>query len=356
PLPVDVNIKDAPDMLSFGAQEANTISVYKNGKVFVSQHIGDTSHVNVMNTLKKTVELFVKISGARPKIIACDMHPDYYTAAYARELALKTGAELVPVQHHMAHACSCAFETGLSSFGAIVCDGSGYGQDGNVWGGEVFLFKDGKKVHDARVGHLEEQILVGGESAVRNPGRALFGILSGFLEEDDLVRMFGENSAIWNRQIADNFNIQKTTSAGRILDAASAFLGFCTKRTYTGEPAMALESGANAAKPYDLEPVIEKRNSKVLKTTPLFEFLWEMRDKDKSRLASTVHDYLARGLFSIADSASRGLPIVFSGGVAYNRHITGYMLGKGALVNSKVPAGDGGISFGQIGSVLGNQD
>ncbi len=350
PMPIDVDIKDAPDIISFGSQESNTISIYKGGKVFISQHIGDTSHVNVMEVLKKTANFFIKTTGSRPKIFACDMHPDCYIALYAKNIALKAGAELVPVQHHIAHAYSVGLEAGLSSFGAIVCDGSGYGLDGNVWGGEIFVFKDGKDVN--RVGHLEEQALIGGESAIREPKKMLFGIMSKFLDEKELSNQFGDNSAIWKKQIIDGFNVQKTTSAGRVLDAASAFLGFCEKRTYTGEPAMALESAVNGAKPYDLEPVIDKGQVKVLKTTPLFEFLWDMQDKDKKRLAATVHDYLSRGLFSIADSASRGLPIVFSGGVAYNRYITGYMLKKGVIVNSKVPCGDGGISFGQVGYVL----
>ena len=352
PMPIDVDIKDAPDMISFGSQESNTISIYKGGKVFVSQHIGDTSHVNVMDALKKTANFFIKVTGAKPVSIACDMHPDYYTVACAKEFALKIGAELVPVQHHVAHAYSVGLENGLSSFAAISCDGSGYGQDGNVWGGEVFLFKDGKDADGSRVGHLEEHMLVGGESAVNEPKKMLFGILSKFLDDKELNNQFGGNSAIWKRQIDDGFNVQKTTSTGRVLDAASFFLGFCEKRTYTGEPAIALESAVNGAKPYDIEPLIGKGQVKVLKTTPLFEFLWDMRDKDKKRLAATVHDYLSRGLFSIADSASRGFPIVFSGGVAYNRYITEHMLEKGVIVNSKVPCGDGGISFGQVGYVL----
>ncbi len=351
PEPIGVNVNDAPDMIALGSQESNTVSIYTNGKVFVSQHIGNTSNPKTLDFFKKTADFLMRMTGANPKIVLCDSHPDFYTTQYAKELAVSMGAKLILVQHHIAHAYSVALENGISSFVSIVCDGSGYGLDGNIWGGEVFLVDSKKTGQNVRVGHLEEQVLLGGDSSVVEPERMLFGILSKFLSENELKIMFGRNSEVWQKQIELGFNVSKTTSCGRILDAASHFLGVCEKRTYEGEPAIALESFASDAVPYDIEPVVVNN---VLQTTPLFEYLWKNKDKDKKRLAATVHSYLASGLFEIAKNVAGGLPIVFSGGVAYNRHITKFMFEKSVLVNSKVPSGDGGISFGQIGHMLNN--
>ncbi|MCK4968762.1 MAG: carbamoyltransferase HypF, partial [Candidatus Aenigmarchaeota archaeon] len=286
----------------------------------------------------------------------CDMHSNYYTTQYAKEISENIGAKLVLVQHHLAHVYSVALENNFSSFVGISCDGSGYGSDETVWGGEVFLCDSKKKVDGVRVGHLEEQILIGRELAIKEPIRILYGIFSKFLSKKECMSFFGDRIDIWEKQIHDNFNVVSTTSCGRILDAASYFLGVCKKRTYSGEPAISLESFADGAKPYDFDVVIEKDDSGVLilKTTPLFEFLWKNKDKDKRRLAATVQDYLARGFLEIAKSVSGDLPIVFSGGVAYNKYITKFMIENGVIVNSKVPCGDGGISFGQIGYFLNN--
>ncbi len=349
--PIGVDIRDALDMIALGAQESNTVSLYTKGKVYVSQHIGNTSNPKTLDFFKKTLDFLMRVTNTNPKIVLCDFHPDFYTTQYAKELASSMGAKLVLVQHHMAHAYSVALENGLSSFVAIVCDGSGYGADGNIWGGEVFLADSKKTGQNVRVGHLEEQVLLGGDLSIIAPERMLFGILSKFLSENELKITFGRNAEMWQKQIDMGFNVSKTTSCGRVLDAASYLLGVCEKRTYEGEPAIALESFASDAASYDFKPVIENN---VLQTTPLFKYLWENKDKDKKRLAATVHGYVARGLFEIAKKIAGGLPIVFSGGVAYNRHITKFMLENGVLINSKVPSGDGGISFGQIGYVLNN--
>ncbi|NOQ56325.1 MAG: carbamoyltransferase HypF [Nanohaloarchaea archaeon] len=352
PRSIDVGVKNDVEIIALGADESNTFSIYKDGKVFVSQHMGNLSNVKAVNAWEKNIDFFLKITKSRPSIVVCDMHPDHYSTKYAYEFASKIGARVVPVQHHVAHAYSVGLEHGLSSFVGISCDGSGYGLDGGVWGGEVFVVKDGDY---RRVGHLSEQILVGGESAVLEPKKMLFGILSRFLNDAELSDVFGSSAVMWKKQIDQDFNILKTTSCGRIFDAASYLLGICNKRTYSGEPAITLESSVSGATPYGLEPVIETSDGVlILNTTVLFEFLWENKDKDKSRLAATVFDYVSRGLYMIAESVSEDLPIVFSGGVAYNRYVTGYMIENGVLINLKVPAGDGGISFGQIGFVLSN--
>ncbi len=243
---------------------------------------------------------------------------------------------------------SVAAEHGLSDYVGIAMDGLGYGDDGNIWGGEVFVVKKG--IRFERMGHLEEQPQLGGDSAAVYPEKMLFGIFSKFLEEKEILKLnlFSEKETnLYLNLLKQNFNVPITTSAGRILDSVSALLGFCGKRTYDGRPAMILES--KATKPYDFEPVIKNR---ILMTTPLIEFIFNNINKDRGKLAATAQMYLAKGFFDIAKSRKK--PIVFSGGVAYNRMISCFMLENGVLVNKEIPSGDGGICLGQahLGNVM----
>ena len=179
-------------------------------------------------------------------------------------------------------------------------------------------------------------------------------MISSFLDgkyEIDVARS-GEEAL--KKVLDNNFNLQHTTSTGRVLDAVSALLGLCDKRTYDGRPAMMLESMATI--PVDYEPVFsQKQGNKILMTTPLFEFLLRNKE-DKGKLAATAQMYIAKGLYEIAKTVSKkkDIPIVFSGGVAYNRMISGFMLQHGVLVNKELPAGDGGVCYGQ--AYLANVD
>ena len=174
-------------------------------------------------------------------------------------------------------------------------DGLGYGDDGRLWGGEIFSVQNGNIF--TRVGHLEEQPQMGGDSATIYPKKMLFGILSKILTEKELLKLhlFSEKeSRLYLKILQNNFNIQCTTSAGRILDAVSALLGFCDKRTYDGRPAMILESMATT--PLEFEPVFSQEDGKtILMTTPLFDFLYTTK-AEKGKLAATAQMYIAKGL------------------------------------------------------------
>ena len=334
PLPIELETKSP--VLALGGDSMNTFCLAKDGKAVLSQHIGSLSNPKTFLRYKNEVESFMKLYNFQPEIISCDMHPDYNSTAFAKELAKRFYAKLVPVQHHIAHAESCASEHGLSGYAAIVSDGSGHGLDGAVWGGEVI-------VNGKREGHLEEHVMPGSESAVRYPKKMLFGIMNKFLSAQEIskvARIAPDECIVLEKQVAENFNCIRTTSTGRIFDAASALLGFCDKRTYDGRPAMLLE--ANSTKPLDFSV---KTKGNVLLTTPLFEYLVENIDGDKSRLAATVQQYVAGGMYKLAAQYKK--PIVFSGGCAYNRIMAEYLVSKGVYLNENVPAGDGGLSFGQ---------
>ena len=347
PIPVRLPT-DCLDTVAVGAELNNVICTVKKNKCYLSQYVGDTSKYETFNFLKDTVYNSIKLTRLKPEIVVCDLHPTYNSTVFAKELAEKYNAKLIQIQHHKAHVASVAAEHTLTDYVGIAVDGLGYGDDGNIWGGEVFDVKKGNEFR--RIGHLEEQPQLGGDSATLYPKKMLFGILSKLLDENELIKLglFDEQeSRLYLKVLENNFNVPITTSSGRILDAVSALLGFCDRRTYDGRPAMILESVAT--KPYDFEPVISNKNGKsVLMTTSLFEFLLNNINKDKGRLAATAQMYLAKGFFEMAkQKAGNEAPIVLSGGVAYNRMISEFMMKNDVIVNKDIPCGDGGICYGQ---------
>jgi hydrogenase maturation protein HypF len=347
PIPVKFPI-DCQDTVALGAELNNVMCTSKKNNCYLSQYIGDTSQYETYNFLKETTMKFIHLTRVKPRIITCDLHPGYNSTIFATELAKKNDAKLIQIQHHKAHVASVAAEHNITDYVGIAMDGLGYGDDGRLWGGEIFSVRNGNIF--TRVGHLEEQPQLGGDSATIYPKKMLFGILSKILTEKEILslHLFDKNeSRIYLKTLQNNFNIQHTTSTGRILDAVSALLGFCDERTYDGRPAMILESMATTS--LEFEPVFSQADGKtILMTTPLFDFLYRMR-ADKGKLAATAQMYIAKGLFQIAEKAvsTKNLPIVFSGGVAYNRMISEYMLKHCVLVNRELPAGDGGICYGQ---------
>ncbi len=371
-------------ILALGSEGKGSFTILDKKGMRIESGFSDLSLEENLSMMRKKIDSAMR--GKRPRIIACDMHPGYSTTILAEELAGKQKAKLIRIQHHKSHVASVAAEHGLSDYVGIAMDGMGYGEDGNIWGGEVFLVRDNNEFQ--RLGRLEEQPLLGGDSATIYPKKMLFGILAKSLREKELLKLglFPENEAkLYLKQLKDGYNVLRTTSSGRVLDAVSAYLGFSLKKTEENDPAIILEKKATI--PYPLKPVYrEKDGVMVLLTTPLFLYLLKNRKKDKGRLAATAQMYLARGMLGIArriaekgkeekneessialnravgggrrvgtseengEGAKRpstSLPIVFSGGVAYNRMISGHMKANGVFLNRKVPCGDAGVSFGQ---------
>jgi len=348
PIPVKLPIQ-CQDTLAVGAELNNVICTVKKDNCFLSQYIGETSKYETFRFLKDTVSSFIRLTRLKPKVVACDLHPNYNSTLFARELSERYHAKLVQIQHHKAHVASVAAEHNLNEYIGIAMDGLGYGDDGNIWGGEVFEVRNRNTF--TRIGHLEEQPQLGGDSATIYPKKMLFGILSKFLHEKEIVKLglFDEKETrLYLKVVQNNFNTPFTTSSGRILDAVSALLGVCDERTYDGRPAMILES--IATKPLDFEHIFNYHDrKKVLMTTPLFEFLLDNIEKEKGRLAATAQMYVAHGLLGIAKPASEkeNIPTVLSGGVACNKMISECMIDNGVLVNREIPCGDGGLCYGQ---------
>jgi hydrogenase maturation protein HypF len=240
----------------------------------------------------------------------------------------------------------------------VVCDGYGYGQDCTAWGGEVlYCNREGFK----REGHLEAQPIVGGDLATYYPLRMAAGILHKKLDVTEWLTSMSEKFPHGKKEVElilkqlDKGSVPETTSCGRVLDAVSALLGICYERTYEGEPAMKLESVALKGK--DKLNLSPRLNENVLDTTLLVHEIFNNRDKvSVADLACSAQSYLAKGLAQLVVEVAEGLKVKhvgFSGGVAYNEHIAAAMrktvknAGLKFLVHNKIPAGDGGTSFGQ---------
>ncbi|MDV3244126.1 MAG: hypothetical protein LYZ66_02975, partial [Nitrososphaerales archaeon] len=248
---------------------------------------------------------------------------------------------------------------GIDKIIGIACDGIGYGADGNIWGGEVlYCFPEGYK----RLAHLKEQPMVGGDLATYYPLRMVAGILHDVCDVEPYLYSQAEKFPGGKKEVElvlsqlEKGKTLKTTSTGRILDSVAAILGICFERTYEGEPAMKLEALAITGQDVlKLEPRIK---SDFLDTTHLLQEIFENRAKcNAADLACSAQSYLAKGLAELAVNAATQTGIKttgFSGGVAYNEHITLLITkiveerGLKFVTNDKVPAGDGGISLGQV--------
>lgn len=340
-------------ILGVGPELNANISIYQNGFIITSPHVGNVRNPPTLEYLTETIEKVGGLIGARYDVIVHDLHPQFLSTRHAAALAAETGAELVAVQHHRAHIAATTTEPCIG----IAIDGVGYGDDGTVWGGEVFA---GQVPALRRVGHLEQVPMPGGDLATRHPERMLYGMLPC----REVLEMLAERGwtdtelGVLERQVARRFNAPLTSSTGRVLDAASALIGICRERTYDGEPAMKLESAAVSGRPetWDLEFGVEGECA-VLRTTALLETILERRRSlGTADLAASVQYNLARGIASLAvDAASdAGIDTVaLSGGVAYNAMIRETILseirtaGLQIRMNRDYPLGDGCISYGQ---------
>ncbi|NTV22859.1 MAG: hypothetical protein HGA85_00600 [Nanoarchaeota archaeon] len=333
---------DSECILALGAEMQGCYSISRNKKIFTSDVFGDTSDYTVFSKYKAALLGYISSNSIKPAVILCDLHPGYNTSILAKELSSQFGCKLAQVQHHKAHAYAVAEEHELKDFAAIACDGLGFGEDGTIWGGEVF-------VNDRRIGHLELHSQLGGDLAAKEPARMLYSILSKVMDEEELnpimVRFFSkEELAILKKQLYIGYNSPLTSSAGRVLDAASVLLGFSRQREYDGSPAIELDK--NATVPYLLKPAIKEN---TLLTSTVFRYLADNMGKDRKRLAATVLYYVADGLYEIA--AKERLPVLFTGGCAHSRTMKKALEGK-VLLNKAVPCGDAGISRGQIAYYL----
>lgn len=332
--------------IGLGAQENISGSLAFQDRVYQTQYIGDGNSFGTLEFLESAIEFQKRLLGVdRVEAIGIDKHPRYSTRKLGKDIANTIGAQIFEIQHHHAHAVSLLADAALDQIVALTLDGTGYGEDGNSWGGEV-IFSTPSEYE--RLGHLEEIPLIGGDAAVRDPRRIVFA----------LCELSNLESPFFNTKEIDILrkalkSAPRTTSFGRILDALSCFFGICSARTYEGEPAIKLERILEAGKrEFDFHA---ERDGNIVKSVPLFKQLIISKGKANDRIFSFVYALL-ESLVEIAVEGAREYgvnKIGITGGVSYNYTISSLVK---ELVESKgfefvchntIPNGDGGISAGQ---------
>jgi len=363
-VPEPIHLKRSTNrcVLGVGAELNATACILLGNRAFVSQHIGDVENLETLNFLKNAVKHLTRLTNSKVEAIACDLHPKFTTTKLAHDLGNELECPVVPVQHHHAHIASLMGEHDIDEMVGIACDGFGYGSDGNAWGGEILHCG---RDSFYRVGHLQEQLVIGGDLATRYPLRMVAGILRKTAGLEDWLLSHSDCFPHGKTEVETILNqlkrgsVLKTTSCGRVLDAVSAILGLCYERTYEGEPAMKLESTATHGK--DVLTLTPNLSGNVLDTTSLIQEIFSQRNKHSAAdLVYSAQSYIAKGLAQLAmqEAERLGVKIIgFSGGVAYNEHITQTIReaveknGFKFAVHEQVPPGDGGISFGQAVAV-----
>ncbi len=336
-------------LVAVGADMNNTGGICVGGKAVMTQHIGDIGRYESALFLESAIKHLMKLHGMeKPEAVITDMHPKYSSRGVGNRLAGEWGVPAIEVQHHAAHAFGLAAEHGLEGLKVLACDGTGYGTDGQVWGGEVLDVSNGKW---ERKGHLAYIPLLGGDRAVEDPRRMVFAITD--MLGIDQPYFSGNEMDVLHGMMK---NSVKTSSTGRVLDALSCWLGICEIMTYDGEPAMTLEPYIRKGRAvHEFSAPVK---SGVVDTLALFGQLAgvlppgkTLSGREKADIARSFADALFGGLVEAADP---GEALGFTGGVSYNLAVNDILSEKlherGAklITHSRVPNGDGGISFGQL--------
>ncbi len=360
PYPVTLARESRTEVLALGAELKNTFCFLRGRHAFVGQHIGDLDDRETLRHYQEAMEAVRRLFSLRPEVVAHDLHPDYITTQLAGEF----GLSLEGVQHHHAHVVSCMADNGLE--GKVIgvsWDGTGYGPDGTVWGGE-FLVCDEEGYE--RVAHLQAYPMPGGDVCVKDIFRMAFGVLWGVCGDEKeamelYARIFPARAGLAGAlaaQAESGFNAPMTSSAGRMFDAAAALAGLRDEAFYEGQAACELEAAAAAeARPYRWELDAVSFPWKI-DTRPLFSALLEdvARGVGIGEIAGRFHAALAEALVAVCMRLGRETGVgrvVLSGGVFQNALLTAAVTrgleaeGMACHLHRRVPCNDGGISLGQ---------
>ncbi|MCQ4575130.1 MAG: carbamoyltransferase HypF [Candidatus Brocadiales bacterium] len=364
PLPIRHSRKNFARVMGVGAHQKNTIALSLDKSIFVSQHIGDLETVEAGEAFLQTISDFTRLFDYKAEAVACDMHPDYFSTVWAR----KNTAPVVPVQHHHAHIASCMMENELDGqVLGVAWDGTGYGTDGTVWGGEFLLAGYGSF---KRVAHLKTFRLPGSERSVKEPRRSALSVLfetfgEGVVERREIpsIESFeAREMELMLEIIKKGVNSPVTSSAGRLFDAVSSILGVRQKASFEGQGAMELEHRARkdlspAASPhYDFSIDDDAPDDMlVLDWRPVISGIIDDLAKriDTGVISSKFHNTLSRMIVAVARRVEMDR-VVLSGGCFQNKYLVEKTFrdlereGFRVYTHQRVPPNDGGISLGQV--------
>lgn len=366
PLPLRVpGLPDRP-VLALGANLKNTVALSMGENIFLSQHIGDLASTAAYATFRQAIASLCDLYEAQPALIACDLHPDYLATHHAAQLAAERGVPLVRVQHHYAHVLSCMADHGLAApVLGIAWDGTGYGPDGTIWGGEFLLVTASGY---ERIAHLRPFSLPGGDAAVREPRRAALGLLytlfgdKAFDEAWLSTAFSAAERRVLRRMLAQGLNTVPTSSAGRLFDGIAALLGLGQVSSFEGEAAMALEFAAHGIEidgcyGFDLYPTAQ--GAVQIDWGPLVVALLADRQQGMpvAEISARFHNTLAAMMVAVARQAGVA-QIALSGGCFQNVRLAEQAIGRLCAAgftpfwHQKVPPNDGGIALGQVMAAL----
>ncbi len=390
PLPIFINPKfkipqggsklqnSKSKILAVGAHFKNTIAFSIDQQVFVSQHLGDLDTVPAFEAFQQAIASFQQIYDLQPTAIACDLHPDYRSTQFAHQLAHELQIPVIPVQHHYAHVLSCMAEHQLqgSALG-IAWDGTGYGCDGTIWGGEFLHITDRTF---QRVAHLRPFRLPGGDKAVKEPRRSATGLLYEVFGEAifemqtlaPLQTFLPQEVKIIKTMLSNQINAPMTSSVGRLFDAIASIIGLHHQTQFEGQSAMALEFAIDALETNESYLFWFPRfpsslkNSEILNLEPII-IDWEPMVRNilmdssagasSSSIAAKFHNTLVEMIVAMAKRVGEE-QIVLTGGCFQNRYLIERTIqrlraeGFRPYWHQQIPPNDGGIALGQIMAAL----
>jgi hydrogenase maturation protein HypF len=353
--PLGIRVRHAlPPVLAVGGHLKNTVAIAVGRDIFLSQHIGDLDTVEARGAFERAIADLCRLYSFKPEAVVCDLHSDYASTQWAENL----GLPLIRVQHHQAHVAACAAENNVEGEClGISWDGTGYGLDGAIWGGEFFhVAPNGAGNRFERIAHLRPFQLPGGDTAVREGWRSaaslLFGVFGAdFLTPDEFGQSTGNprlDCARVRTMLERGINLAPTTSVGRLFDAVASIAGIAHRNRFEGQAAMLLENETGTLRTEEAYPlpggdweplihsVVADKNAGI--ANPL--------------IAVRLHNALVNWIVEVA-TKSKLKQVVLSGGVFQNRYLTEHAAaalearGFTVFTHQRVPPNDGGISLGQ---------
>jgi hydrogenase maturation protein HypF len=344
--------RELPPVLAVGGHLKNTVAIAVGRDVFLSQHIGDLETLEARQAFETAIADLCRLYSFKPEAVVCDLHPDYASTHWAE----RSGLPVIRVQHHQAHITACAAENNVEGpYLGVSWDGTGYGLDGAIWGGEFFRV-EGTRYE--RVAHLRSFGLPGGDVAVREGWRSaaslLFEVFGTEEGGDSYPRVAGERSSFEvkrarvRKMLVRKINVVPTTSVGRLFGAVASIAGIAQQNRFEGQAAMLLENQVGALRIEEAYPLTGGD------WVPLVSDL--MQDLRAGvpvcRIAARFHNALANWIVEVAEQVKEK-QIVLSGGVFQNRYLTeraaAVLEARGFVVHThrQVPPNDGGIALGQ---------
>ncbi len=351
-VPFPVKVSESRGMvLACGAEQKASFCLSKGSYVFQSQHIGDLKNMETFENYEQQIRHFQRLFDIEPKLIACDLHPDYMSTAYAAERAEHENIPLIPVQHHHAHMASCMADNGLKGpVIGLIWDGTGYGNDGSIWGGECLI---GDYKGFERFGSIRPIPLPGGDRAVKETDRVAFSLLRDSGCDISCI----ENGNVYAQMLDKGLNCPISSGMGRLFDGAAAILGIKKLCSYEGQGAVLLE--AAATEDSGEYPVVLVGEPLRFDWRPMIRAMAEDMEKglETGRIAARFMNTLI-GMAAAQCTAAReksGInDVVLSGGSFQNMYIMKRLparlekLGFQVWHHHRVSANDEGISLGQL--------